>query len=282
MASGGRRRSKDGQAKRKQPDKETVDEAVAVPESSNTKSQHKSVDDERNEGEKDETSASVSVSTAVSTAKKSATKAHSKEVGNGLTELIPGYVAPLALDTSSLDTYKVGLDELRKRAERTDASTKSFVLPQSTTKSTTTTTNFMPTNYAAYSFKLGKKRAPDLSAGRGWFGMMSCEVTDQVKTDMQVIRNRTYLDPKRFYKKADKFGKHVQVGTVIEGAAEYYSSRLTNKERRSNLTQEIMADPDSSSYAKRKFTKIQHERQAATEYHHKHKRKVNKKARRGF
>lgn len=204
---------------------------------------------------------------------------HSKEIGNGLTELIPGYTAPLTLDTSTLGNYNVGLSELRRRAERTDKSTKDFVVQPSSSK---TVTNFLPSNYAAYSFKMGKKKTPDLSAGAGWFKMMSSEVTDQVKTDMALIRNRNYLDPKRFYKKSDKFGKHVQVGTVIEGSAEYYSSRLTKKERRSNLVEEIMADPESSAYAKRKYKKMTHERQAATEQYNKKKRKISKQSRRGY
>jgi Fcf2 pre-rRNA processing len=215
-----------------------------------------------------------------STATTKPPKAHSKEIGNSLTALIPGYVAPLELDTSSLNPYRATLSELTRKAERTDASTKKFVLPQSNAK---VTTNFMPSNYAAYSFKLGKKKSPDLSAGKGWFGMMSCEITDQVKADLQVIRNRTYLNPKKFYKKADAFGSsHLQIGTVIEGSAEFYSSRLTNKERRTTLTQEIMADPEIASYAKRKFTTIQQHKQATTASFHSHKRKVAKKAKRGF
>lgn len=210
-----------------------------------------------------------------------ASKPHSKEIGNSLTALIPGYTAPLELDTSSLNPYRTSLSELTRIAERTDASTKKFVVPQPNTKGVT---NFMPSNYASYSFKMGNKRAPDLSAGSKWFGMMSCDITDEVKADLHVIRNRTYLNPKKFYKRADaNFGSsHVQVGTVIEGSAEFYSSRLTNKERRTTLTQEIMADPDVASYAKRKFTTIQQHRQEKTASFHKHKRKVTKKGRRGF
>ena len=233
------------------------------------------------------TTATTATTASKEKAPKSAasTRAHTKEIGNGLTALIPGYVAPLALDTSALNPYKATLQELTRKAQQTDLSNKRFALPTTLSASSVTRTsapNFLPSTYAAYSFKLGKKKAPDLSAGKGWFSMMSCEITDQIKTDMQVIRNRTYLNPKTFYKKADKFGTHVQVGTVIEGSAEFYSSRLTNKERRSDLTQEIMANSDTSSYVKRKFTTIQHERQAVTEHFQKHKRKSMKKGRRGL
>ena len=55
-------------------------------------------------------------------------------------------------------------------------------------------------------------------------------------------------------------GKVLQVGTVIEGSAEFYSSRLTKRERRVNLTEEVMADAGVAGYAKRKYRDIQAER----------------------
>jgi hypothetical protein len=85
-------------------------------------------------------------------------------------------------------------------------------------------------------------------------------MTEELKNDLSVIRDRNYLDPKKFYKSADKQGNIVQLGTVIEGAAEYYSGRLTKKQRRSNFTEEIMADPDSANYAKKKFRSMAQEK----------------------
>ena len=86
-------------------------------------------------------------------------------------------------------------------------------------------------------------------------------MTHQLKTDLSLIRNRNYLDPKKFYKSADSFdGKILQVGTVIEGSSEYYSSRMTKKERRLNITEELMADDSVRQYAKRKYLDIQNER----------------------
>lgn len=69
------------------------------------------------------------------------------------------------------------------------------------------------------------------------------------------------MDPKKFDKSADdnKSGK-VQVGTVIEGAAEFYSSRLTKKQRRTNLVKEVMADPSSSDHASKKYKKMRKDR----------------------
>ena len=92
--------------------------------------------------------------------------------------------------------------------------------------------------------------------------MTPTPMSDQLKTDLAIIRNRNYLDPKKFYKSADSFnGKVLQVGTVIEGSSEFYSSRLTNKERKQNLTEEIMSDVTVASYAKRKYYDMQSEKQ---------------------
>jgi hypothetical protein len=197
-------------------------------------------------------------------------RAKKSKVKNALTHLIPGYTAPMALNSSSLDKFRPagGIRELQWRAARTDASTKDFVL-EATTKHTQAMVlnasdrrGCLPKSYtAAYaSFKRGTKHPPDRTAGKGWFGMTPTTMTEQVKTDLAVIRNRTYLDPKRFYKSADKQHKIIQVGTVVEGPSEYFSSRLTKKQRRSNITEEIMADPTSSNYAKDKYKQMSQEK----------------------
>ena len=50
---------------------------------------------------------------------------------------------------------------------------------------------------------------------------------------------RNYLDPKRFYKAPDKMRAILHVGTVIEGSAEYKSARLTNKQRKQTIVDEV-------------------------------------------
>jgi len=207
------------------------------------------------------------------------------EEKNALTHLIPGYTAPMKLDSSSLDKYRCeSMKELGRRAERNDVSTKDFVLEATVKKANNsmqkTKEGFLPKSYtAAYShFKRGVKRVPDDTAGHGWFGMKPSAMTEDLKTDLAVIRNRTYLDPKRFYKSADKNHKIVQMGTVIEGASEFYSSRLTKKQRRSNLTEELMADPSASEYTKKKFKKMAEEKS----YQHKLRNKKPKRAKKFY
>jgi len=185
---------------------------------------------------------------------------------NALTKLVPGYTAPMRLDSSSLDKHRFSIGDLGKRAERSDASTKQFVREATADKIASSMKSnkqgFLPTSYTdSYSrFKKGTKKAPDYTAGKGWFGMAPSAMTEDLKKDLAMIRNRTYLDPKRFYKNTDKFGSVVQVGTVIEGAAEFYSSRLTKKERRQNLTEELMSDPKTVAYTKNKFQNMAKEK----------------------
>jgi Fcf2 pre-rRNA processing len=199
-----------------------------------------------------------------------------KSPKNELSSFIPGYTARLQLDSSSLNNQRPGLDALRMRALMTDKTTAAFVkgtlanqkstggvLMASKNKASAPVASASTTQQGKVvksSFKLGTKREDPNHAGGQWFGMTPTPMTEDVKRDLKVIRYRNFLDPKRFYKSADTPSKYVQVGTVIEGTGEFYSSRLTNKERRSNLTEELMADPVAADYAKRKYRAMQQEK----------------------
>ncbi|KAJ0396342.1 hypothetical protein P43SY_008643 [Pythium insidiosum] len=98
------------------------------------------------------------------------------------------------------------------------------------------------------------------SAGRKWFGMESHEMTEDARRDFALLRMRNYLDPKKFYKTSDhskNLPKFFQFGTVVEGAHEFKSARLTKKERQQTFTDEIMADDQIRTYTKRVFSQIQ-------------------------
>lgn len=47
-----------------------------------------------------------------------------------------------------------------------------------------------------------------------------------------------------------------KIGTVIEAANEYYSSRMTKKERKQTITEEVMASEDVTRYRKRRYQEI--------------------------
>ncbi|KAJ2906996.1 rrna-processing protein fcf2 [Coemansia aciculifera] len=97
------------------------------------------------------------------------------------------------------------------------------------------------------------------TAGKKWFGMKAPVLTPELKNDLRVLQLRNVLDPKRFYKKdssAKKIPKYFEVGTVIEGPTEFYSSRMTKKERKSTLVDELLADKQARDYFKRKVNEI--------------------------
>ncbi|KAJ1735207.1 rrna-processing protein fcf2 [Coemansia biformis] len=102
-------------------------------------------------------------------------------------------------------------------------------------------------------------RAKEQTAGKRWFGMKAPTMTPELRNDLRVLQLRNVLDPKRFYKKSTTqkvLPKYFESGTIIEGPTEFYSSRLSKKERRVNLVDEVLADKKSRDYLKRKIGEI--------------------------
>jgi hypothetical protein len=54
--------------------------------------------------------------------------------------------------------------------------------------------------------------------------------------------------------------KVLHIGTVIEGPGEYNSGRLTRKERKQTIVEEILGDQKIKDYTKRKYMEIQQEK----------------------
>ena len=102
-----------------------------------------------------------------------------------------------------------------------------------------------------------KKKTTETSDER-WFNMKQPEMTPEIKRDLQIIKQRSALDPKRHYKK-DKWEipKFFQMGTIIEGNTEFYSSRLKRKERGKTMVEELLHDDTTKKYFKRKYHEIQ-------------------------
>jgi hypothetical protein len=58
-----------------------------------------------------------------------------------------------------------------------------------------------------------------------------------------------------------KIPKHFEMGTLIEGTGEFHSGRMTKKERKQSFTEEILADLKVKKERKRRFEKMQVERE---------------------
>ncbi|KAK2576734.1 hypothetical protein KPH14_005387 [Odynerus spinipes] len=124
-----------------------------------------------------------------------------------------------------------------------------------------------------------KRRAErEKTKGKEWFNLPAPELTDEIKHDLQVIQMRSVLDPKHFYKKNDlkALPKYFQIGKVVDSPVDYYSSRLTKKERKNTIVEELMADAQFAKYNKRKYKEIIEEKKKLHYRAHKHAKRLKK------
>lgn len=83
---------------------------------------------------------------------------------------------------------------------------------------------------------------------------------------------RSVLDPKRFYKKESAKSKppeFAQVGTLIEGPTEFFSGRLTNRERKRTFVEQILDGEQQTGRLKRKYEEIQAVKTSGKKAHYK-------------
>ena len=87
--------------------------------------------------------------------------------------------------------------------------------------------------------------------------MKQPEMTPEIKRFTNHKAKKCFR-PKRHYKK-DKWEipKFFQMGTIIEGNTEFYSSRLKRKERGKTMVEELLHDDTTKKYFKRKYHEIQ-------------------------
>ncbi|XP_056267165.1 deoxynucleotidyltransferase terminal-interacting protein 2-like [Pseudoliparis swirei] len=102
------------------------------------------------------------------------------------------------------------------------------------------------------------------SSGDGWFNMKAPEITQELKGDLQVLKMRGSMDPKRFYKKNDRdgFPKYFQVGTVMDNPVDFYHSRVPKKARKRTMVEELLSDAEFRRNNKRKYQHIVTEKAA--------------------
>ena len=84
--------------------------------------------------------------------------------------------------------------------------------------------------------------------------------SSEFKSDLILLKLRNVLDPHRHYRSdntrapAPEFS---QLGQIIEGPTEYFSSRLPKKERKRTLVEEVLANAQFTSRFKKKYNEIQ-------------------------
>ncbi|QPC77092.1 hypothetical protein HYE68_007844 [Fusarium pseudograminearum] len=95
----------------------------------------------------------------------------------------------------------------------------------------------------------GLKVKEKSTAGADWFDLPKTNMTPEFKREWQVLRMRGILDPKH-QKKALRVSapEYSQVGEIIEGPTEFFSARLTRKERKQNLLDEVTRGIDTHKF----------------------------------
>ena len=89
------------------------------------------------------------------------------------------------------------------------------------------------------------------------------ELSEEAKDAVRAIQLRSFVNPKKFFKKNEltKFPKFFQVGTVVAGPTDFKDRKLTRKERKQGVADELLADDERIAYSKGKFKEIQAERE---------------------
>ncbi|OIW33949.1 hypothetical protein CONLIGDRAFT_628869 [Coniochaeta ligniaria NRRL 30616] len=67
----------------------------------------------------------------------------------------------------------------------------------------------------------------------------------------------------------DPFPEFSQVGTLVEGPTEFYSARLTKKERKRTLVEEVLSSGQALSKFKSKYSEIQERKSSGKKSHYK-------------
>ncbi|BFZ53281.1 dTDP-fucopyranose mutase [Savitreella phatthalungensis] len=99
-----------------------------------------------------------------------------------------------------------------------------------------------------------------------WFAQNTPEVTTELKRDLQLLKMRNVIDPKRFYRKEAGQVKDLpetfEVGTVIADSTDPDSLKQTRKQQKRTIVEELLADTNRRAYLKRKAVEIDTQKRA--------------------
>ncbi|KAG7900957.1 hypothetical protein KL907_004401 [Ogataea polymorpha] len=104
---------------------------------------------------------------------------------------------------------------------------------------------------------LPKEQKAAKSVTERWFELPKVELTDKLKRDLVILKNRASIDPKRFYKK-DKWEipERFQVGTLVGGPTDFHN-RIHRKSRGTGFVDELLKDEQTSGWLKKRFEEVQ-------------------------
>ncbi|OJJ94611.1 hypothetical protein ASPACDRAFT_65090 [Aspergillus aculeatus ATCC 16872] len=110
------------------------------------------------------------------------------------------------------------------------------------------------------------------TAGSDWFDLPKTELTAELRRDLQLLRMRSVLDPKRHYKKENSKAQpppFSQIGTIIEGPTEFFSGRIAKKDRKKTFVDEALALEKETKRFETKYRDIQATKQSGKKAYYK-------------
>ncbi|OCH88696.1 Fcf2-domain-containing protein [Obba rivulosa] len=122
---------------------------------------------------------------------------------------------------------------------------------------------------AKKALKKEKKAEKAKTAGAAWYDLPAPAEADlpRLYREVEALRLRNQLDPKRFYRKEAGEGrgikglpKHFAIGTIIPTNTPFGTAsadNLSRAQRKRTLVDELVDDAESKSYAKKKFKELQ-------------------------
>lgn len=117
-----------------------------------------------------------------------------------------------------------------------------------------------------------KNKGPKDTLGADWFNLPRTNLTPELKRDLQALRMRDVAAMgKQFFKKdarKDLIPEYSQVGTIIAGATDGVNSRLTRKEKKRTIVEEILSS-ENVGKLKSKYQDIQEKKRSGKKGHYK-------------
>ncbi|KAG6829542.1 hypothetical protein H0H87_011108 [Tephrocybe sp. NHM501043] len=114
-----------------------------------------------------------------------------------------------------------------------------------------------------------KKELKNKTAGSDWFDLPAPAEADlpRLYREVEALRLRNQLDPKRFYRKDEGEGKGIKglpkyfaIGTILPSSTPFGTAsgeNLTRANRKRTLVDELVDDAEAKRYAKKKFDDLQ-------------------------
>ena len=97
------------------------------------------------------------------------------------------------------------------------------------------------------------------------FELPKTEITPEIKAELTALKLKAYLDPKRFYKSADKLGDRFVFGVMVEGGLravgggqESQAAGVVNKSKTKgkSLLQDALADAAVQAWTKKRWALV--------------------------